>query len=289
MTTPAPDRRPMHPRLLLDEPRFSAEQCDARFAAMLVNDEVDLTATLPDEIIVDYSQEQFAQCYRLCRQIWRERVTRKTLIDIVRKIYRHRKLNSEDQLVFKHVRAKIKHLRFAYVNFDEKHRCPVLFQWMTAIMGYLQDAVKNNQNAIMGRAAILVRSFLTKFSYFFISKEIDRFQPCTVESFKKYIANEINFIQLNLIKDKVTSKEFHEVRKIIGRQVSLYDNLKVLYPSPYHHEVSKYLRTINGLMGALHDELITEKFKNDQNYYNDTFEIPIEIKQRLIALVARYK
>lgn len=280
---------PATTRKTLDEPRFSEELCDARFAAMLVNDEIDLNAEPPDAIHLDYSQEQLTQCYRLCRQIWKERVGRKDLSGMIEKLYQHRSLSPQDQIAFKHLRAKIKHLRFAYSAFDERHRYPRTFHWMTAIMGYLQDAFKNEQHAAVGRSAVLVRLFLTKLPYALITREIDRFQPDTAESFRKYVNDEIRFIRLNLAREKITSKEFHEMRKIIGRQVSIYDNLKTLYPSPYHHGVSKYLRTLNGMMGAMHDELVTKEFKKARDYDPDAVEMPEEIRQRLIVLTERYK
>jgi hypothetical protein len=42
-------------------------------------------------------------------------------------------------------------------------------------------------------------------------------------------------------------------------------------------------------MGSVHDELIIASFNKKQNYNKDTFEMPAEIKQRLIAYVAFYK
>ena len=273
----------------LDESPFSAEQCDALFAAVLIHDDIYPDAKLPDAIHLDYSQEQLTQCYRICRQLWKDGVDREDLIAIINKIYRHRALSAEDQLSFRYLRAKIKHLRFAYAAFDERHRYPRMFHWMTAIMGSLQDAFKNKQHVSANRIAILVRFFLARLPYFLINNEIDKFQPSTNESFRQYVFDEINFIHLNLAKKSITSKEFHEVRKVISRLVALYDNLKILYPSLYHVSISQYLSTINGLMGAMHDELIIKKFKKTQDYYADEFEMPVDIRQRLVALTERYK
>ncbi|PKO43031.1 MAG: hypothetical protein CVU30_09085 [Betaproteobacteria bacterium HGW-Betaproteobacteria-3] len=288
MTTPASGHRNTAPNSSLDEPRFSAEQCDTLFAAVLAHDEIDLNATLPDAIHLDYTPEQLTQCYRICRQLWKDGVDRKTLVGIVEKIYRQRALSAEDQLQFNHVRARFKHLRFAYVACDERHRYPRVFHWLTATMGYLQDAVRNRQNAAMGHLAIRARLFLTRLVFNLIVNEIDRFQPSTPSAFQAYVHRQLGFLQLHLAKHKITSKEFHEMRKVISRQVALYDNLKVLYPSPCHHSISRYLSTINGLMGALHDELIAKKFEKTQDYYADAFEIPEEIRHRLTVLTSRY-
>jgi hypothetical protein len=41
-------------------------------------------------------------------------------------------------------------------------------------------------------------------------------------------------------------------------------------------------------MGSKHDELIAKKFDQSQDYYNDTFVIPDEIKQRLVNFTNKY-
>ncbi|MDP2064869.1 MAG: hypothetical protein Q8K38_02730 [Burkholderiaceae bacterium] len=275
-------------RAALDDPRFSSEQCAALFAAVLAHDDIDLNATLPDAIHLDYTPEQLTQCYRICRQIWKDGVARHDLTDIVGKIHRQRALSPEDQLLFKNMRAKFKHLRFAYVACDERHRYPRMFHWLTGIMGNLQDAFKNKHDATISRTAILARLLLAPLPYRRVTREIDQFHPSTTAAFQSYVRSEISFIQTHLSKKEITSKEFHEMRKVISRQVALYDNLKILYPSPCHHSISRYLSTINGLMGALHDELIVKKFEKTQDYYVDAFEIPEEIRHRLTALAARY-
>lgn len=268
--------------------RFTAEQCDALFAAVLVHDDVYPDARLPDAIHLDYDQEQLTRCYRICRQVWAEGVDRAALGAIIRKIYRHRSLGPEDQLSFKYVRARFKHLRAAYAAIDERHRPPGAFQTMTAVMGFLQDAFKHNRVAAMSGWAVVLRFFLTRFPYAWMTRSVDDFRPCDAESFRRYVNGEIGFIRLNLAEEQITSKQFHEMRKVISRQVALYDNLKILYPSPYHTDVCRYLSTINGMMGGMHDELIARKFESSTGYYADTFVLPNEIRQRLLALAARY-
>lgn len=267
---------------------FSAAQCDELFAAVLVHDELYPEAKLPDVIHLDYSQEQLSQCYILCQQLWLSGVDRTQLCLMIEKIFQQGFLSAEDKITYHGMRAKIKHLRFAYVTFDERHRYPTMFHWMTGVMGNLQDAFKHNQRTALVRSALLVRFLLTKFFYTLITKEMDCFQPSTPESFRHYVHGEINFIRSHLTKNVITGKEFHEMRKVISRQVAMYDNLKTLYPSAYHRSISEYLSTLNGLMGSKHDELIAKKFDQSQDYYNDTFVIPDEIKQRLLNLTNKY-
>ncbi len=267
---------------------FSEKQCNDLFAAVLVHDELYPEASLPDAIHLDYTQEQLSQCYKICQQLWQEGPNRVALSQMVDKIYKQGELGEQDQYDYYCMRAKIKHLRFAYVMFDKRHRYPRVFHLMTAVMGHLQDVLKNAQHSSVWPAALLVRLFLSKPLYAIAVKEIQSFQPSTVESFRQYVRNEINFIRLNLAKDKITSHEFHDMRKVISRQVAMYDNLKTLYPSAYHQSVSKYISTLNGLMGSMHDELIAKKFDKTQHYYKDKFLMPEEIRLRLEHFVSKY-
>jgi hypothetical protein len=267
---------------------FTPVQCEALFAALLVHDDLYPETSLPDSIPLDYTQEQLSQCYLISQQLWHEGISRKALCEITDKICKQGKLNEQDQYTYYCMRAKIKHLRFAYVMFDERHRYPRVFHWMTAAMGHLQDVLKNPQQSSVWFEAFLVRLFLSKPLYSMAIKEISGFKPSTAESFRQYIWNEINTIRLYLDQDKVTSHEFHAMRIVISRQVSFYDNLKTLYPSDYHQTISKLFSTLNGLMGSLHDELIVRKFNKKQDYYKDTFIMPEEIRLRLKALTEKY-
>jgi hypothetical protein len=156
-------------------------------------------------------------------------------------------------------------------------------------MGHLQDVLKNAQHSNVKLAALLVKVFLSKPFYAVAANEIEQFQSSSVESFRKYVLDEIHFIRMNLAKGPVTSHEFHEMRKVISRQVAMYDNFKTLYPSAYHQSISQCFSTINGLMGSLHDELIAKKFDKTQHYYKDKFMMPDEIRRRLEELTSKYK
>ena len=267
---------------------FSAAQCDALFAAVLVHDQLYPDATLPDAIHLDYTLEQLNECFQICQQLWQSGPNREHLRRMIEKIYSQGELNSNDQYAYYCMRAKIKHLRFAFVMFDDRHRYPRIFHWMTAVMGHLQDVLKNAQHSSVKLVALLVRLFLSKPFYAMAAKEIEHFQPSSAESFRQYVLDEMHFIRLNLAKGPITSHEFHEMRKVISRQVAMYDNFKTLYPSTYHQSISKCVSTLNGLMGSLHDELIAKKFDKTQHYYKDKFVMPDEIRLRLEQLTSKY-
>ena len=268
---------------------FPSVQCDALFEALLIDDLIDLEVALPQALPVSYSQEQLNECYQISHQLWREGLSRELLKELIDKIYHQGELDAADKYVFYCMRAKIKHLRFAYVMFDESHKYPRIFHWMTAVMGYMQDVLKSPRHSSVKFAAMMVKFFLIKPIYAAATKEFEKFTPSTPENFRLYLWESIKFISLNLDKDKLTSHEFHEVRRVISRLVAFYDCMYILYPSKDEQAVLLYLSTINGLMGSLHDDLIVAKFNKTQNYYKDTFAMPEEIKQRLMAYVKFYK
>lgn len=268
---------------------FSKALCDQLFQAVLVHDDLHLDAILPTQIHLDYSVEQFERCYQICWQVWSEGTSRTELLELLEKIAQLRMLDMQEQLAFKNMRAKFKHLRFAFVTLDNSHQYPRLFHFLTGEMGKLQDAFKNQQEAALKRSLFILKFFLKKLPYALITRRLNQFQPTSTANFQDYVNHEIHFIRAHLAQGEITSKIFHEMRKVISRQVALYDNLKTLYPSTYHDAISRYLSTLNGLMGSMHDDLIIDKFTNKQNYYDGVIEIPADIQLRLNTLTAKYQ
>jgi hypothetical protein len=268
---------------------FSADQCEALFKALLLHDEINLDVSLPKPRPESYTQVQLNEYFQLSHQLWRDGLSRLMLLEMIEKIYHQGKLDADDKHKFYCMRAKIKHLRYAFLMFDRNHRFPMIFHWMAAVMGYMQDLLKSSQHSSVKRVALLVKLFLTKPIYALVIKKFDKFIPSSSENFHQYLDNSIDFINSKLIKDRLTSHEFHEVRRVISRIVTFYNCIYILYPDNYQYVVLLYLRTINGLMGSVHDDLIVASFNKTQNYHKDTFEMPTVIKQRLMAYVEFYK
>ena len=268
---------------------FSAAQCEALFKALLLHDEINLEVSLPKPRPESYTQVQLNEYFQLSHQLWRDGLSRLMLLEMIEKIYHQGKLDADDKHKFYCMRAKIKHLRYAFLMFDRNHRFPMMFHWMAAVMGYMQDLLKSSQHSSVKRVALLVKLFLTKPIYALVIKKFDKFIPSSSENFHQYLDDSIDFINSKLIKDRLTSHEFHEVRRVISRIVTFYNCIYILYPDNYQYVVLLYLRTINGLMGSVHDDLIVASFNKTQNYHKDTFEMPTVIKQRLMAYVEFYK
>lgn len=271
-----------------ERPPFTATQCDTLFDKVLVDDEVDLSIDTLPAIHLDYSQDQLLECFRICYQSWVTGVDRSALDRTIAHLFTARQLNPGEQLAFKYDRAKFKQLRFAFANADARHRYPERLNFITGVMGHIQDDFKNGRRTAVGLRALLIRLLLTRPAYAALGRELDQLEPTTVDGFRRYVAKEIETIRSRLARPHTAGRDFHAIRKIVSRQASLYVGLATLYPSAYHDAVFAYLSVINGLMGRYHDELIARRHKGLQDYTTEEFAFPAEIRRRLETMVARY-
>lgn len=280
--------RPTRDMAPVDEPRFTAAQCDALFAAVLIDDEIDAHTELPERITLDYSDRQLVACFAISRQLWATGVRRDELLSLTRALWRDGDLGAEDRLRFKHARARFKHLRFAHGLYDARHRYPLMLDWITTAMGHLQDAFKNGRRNAMAREAVLARLFLSAPSQWLLAHEIRRFSPASGADFRAYLLKQVATLRRVLARDEMTGAQFHATRKIISRQVSFYDTLRTIEPSAEAYRMSRALAAINGLMGAMHDDLVRQRIAGTRDYHRAPFALPPEIRQRLTMLVDRY-
>jgi len=273
----------------LDARRFSDAQCAALFEAVLIDDEVDAHTELPDRITLDHNPAQLLDCYRICRQLWRTGVDRDAMIACNALLLRDRDLGPEDRLRFKYARARFKHLRFAHALYGERHTYPILFDWMTVLLGHLQDAFKTGLAGRVYSESLLCRLFLARGPWRLLEREVDRLTPTTSAGFRDYVAREIATLETMLSRELLTGAQFHATRKIASRLVSFYDTWRTIAPSDEAFKMSRALAAINGLMGAMHDILIERRVAGTQDYHRDPFALPAEIRERIVALVARYR
>ena len=246
-------------------PPFTTAQCAALFDRVLVDDEVDLSVDAIPMVHFDYTQDQLIECFRICHQVWATGVDRAAFDRTIAHLFAERHLDRDEQLAFKYARAKFKQLRFAFANADARHRYPRRLNFITAVMGHLQDDFKNNRRAAVGYRALLVRLLLTRPAYASLEREFDGLEPTTVADFRRYVVGEIETVRSRLALSHTAGRDFHDIRKIISRQASLYVGLATLYPSVYHDDVFAYLSVINGLMGRYHDELIVRRHSGLQD------------------------
>lgn len=268
---------------------FSRLQCDQLYEMILVDDEIHPNVLLPDQFIFNYTQDQLIEGFMISRQLWLEGIMEPAFMNILHSLRFSCDLSDEEKAIYKKVRAKFKHLCYAYRAFDERHRRPYWLGKMTGLLGKLQDGFKNKKPLIVVPRATLLDYLWHEKGLFFLKQEVNCFFPSNLSSFIQSFRKKLEIIKNEIdTRSTITSHEFHNLRKTISMIAATYGTFDVLFPSDNHHKIFQYLSTINGLMGNFHDELIEKKLNNTQNYYFDQFAMPEEIKTRLTIFTDRF-
>lgn len=266
---------------------FTNEQCDALFAAILIDDEVDREAELPATIRFDYTRRDLIDCFGLAHRLWETGFDRDFLVHAAATLLRDGDLDAADRLSFKYVRAKFKHLRYAHRLYGRDAASPPMLDRITITMGHLQDAFRNHRRGAAMLHAALLRIWLSPAFVARLRREAGRLMPIDSAGFRARLERDAARLAAVAAADRMTARELHAARKIIGRQVSFYDTLRTLHPSRDSDRISRSLSAINGLMGSLHDELVVTRTRDRSTYDGVRFALPDPIRARLAALVDR--
>lgn len=282
----APTEYPVSPPA--GEAGFSAAQCEALFQAILIDDVVDPQTKLPAGITLDYPADVLADCFGLCRQLWRSGFDHSMIAGMTIRLVLGGTLDDAERRRFKDVRAKFKHFRYAYRLYTTQREVPPLFDRVTIAMGKLQDAMRNGRRGATIGHALMLRLMVLAPSVHRMKREADAVTLADPASFRAMFEDDRARLAALLAQDAITGRELHAGRKIIGRQVSFYDTLRTLTGGEDAYDMSRSLSAINGLMGDLHDRLVEEKLVDPTAYDNERFAMPTDIAQRLSALVERF-
>ena len=273
----------------LDAAPFSAAQLEALYDAIQVDDVIDDTVTLPASVPLDLDRAQLIDGFRVSRQLWRAGFDRRALIAMTHVLSRGEPFDAAAQARFKHVRAKFKHQRFAFVLYDSRHRCPTTFKSITTIMGVLQDAFRGERRAEVKRYAGLLRLSLGGVFLGMLNRDVDTLMPSDGADFRRFVEKEMVALSAMLERDTITGHQFHAARKVVSRQVSFHDDMRTIHSTPEHHAMARYLSAINGLMGRYHDELVLRGASGALDYAREGFVLPEDIRAMLDALVSLYR
>lgn len=272
-----------------DRRRFPPEQIEALFQAVLIDDDVDAITELPDRITFDHDAAVLADGFDICRQLWLDGVDRRELLALIDILARDRDLDADNRRRFKHMRAKLKHFRFACALYGERHRYPVLTDWLTTALGHLQDAFKTGQDGRVLEKVLVTRVLLSPLAWTLMRREQDRLVLTGAAGLRAYVARDMARLAEVVAHPTLTGAQFHAARKVASRQVSFYDTMRTVRPSDDAYRMSRTLAAINGLMGDLHDRLVERRVAGVQDYHREHFALPPEIHGRIAALVDRYR
>lgn len=270
-------------------PRFPTEMIARLFEAILINDVVDAHTMLPDRIPLDHDPALLAEGFRLCRQLCADGVDRSELRLLLNRLRRRRDLDATDRLLFKHMRARLKHFRFACALFGADHRYSPLTDWFTTALGHLQDGFKNGQRGRVLHKALVADLFLSRPGWALLMREQDRLLPTDASGFRTYLVRQVAELAGLIAQPTVTGAQFHAGRKAASRQVAFYITAQTISPTLEYQRMARCLAAINGLMGAMHDDLVRDHIAGVRDYHRDRFALPADIGSRIADLVARYR
>jgi hypothetical protein len=260
--------------------RFAPAKREALFDAVLTHDTVHLDATMPRHFPVP-SSERLEAAYWLSHEMWRDGFSKRRLADIAERAALSGRLASADLESVKHMRARCKQLRFLFVLADARHGKPRHLDRLTRTMGTLQDATKHGRVVKAARTAGFLRCLLTPVPQWRLEKECLGFRPTSPEAFASLMERECTKLRENLGRAEVRICDFHESRKVISRLVALYDTERIMAPSPAAEATGRFLNTLNGLMGSLHDDLVARKMVCRTDYRSGSMVMPPPIVSRL--------
>lgn len=267
--------------------RFPQHVVQRYFQAVEENDVTTLDATLSGSIMTACPEREIEQCFTLALQFWSEGFTRSEFIDLIKKIARHGHLRREDALRFKHIRARYKQLRFACVLYTRGHAPPRILHTTVATMGKLQDAYRNRARREIRIYSIALRLLMSMPVWLYIRWKVSSRPTISEVEFTSFRTKQITALERAVNKVTLSGREFHATRKIVSQFVAFYDARRSIQPSPALDEIARFLATINGLMGARHDEMIRSALTGTHPY-ETPIPVPAEIRTRVQALIAHY-
>ena len=262
----------------------SRVELDQLAEAIRTHDLVDLSTLALSTVLIPMDEAILQRCYSLCFHLWNE-CDLVQLGNLATHLVSSGTLAPKDLDKFKEVRARAKQLRFIYAMLGSGHLYPPRLDRLTRIMGKVQDAVKHRRPLSTLVRAVLLRALLSRTACSRLHQELRRFTPATLREVSANIITQASYLEHLCKISEVTDEEFHKGRKVVSRLVALSDVLIVLAPSYKQQITKRFLATLNGLMGGLHDTMAERKAVDRSRYRTARTPIPEEIRSRMEVLV----
>ena len=262
------------------------EQADL-LRAIARHDSIDLSARLPDQVRLQHGPDLLHQCRVLSADLWRQ-VDAPALKRLVSFLACGKRPSSADLCLLKDARARAKQLRFIETIFECQHPKLGALDRLTRYMGQAQDALRCKRPIAAAARCLLLRIVLVRSQALFAWCLDGAEQPKPAQVAQHILAM-TGALQTAVAAGNLTNQKFHGTRKIISRLVAFYDTLTVLRPTSENHSVDRFLSTINGMMGSLHDVMVQEKVRNRRGYRENVKPLPPAIAQRLLKLIQMFE
>ncbi|MFS9380589.1 hypothetical protein QNN88_07825 [Citrobacter sp. ANG330] len=268
--------------------KFSPDVLQRLFVAVEEDDIIDRHAALPEHIPPYSTEDTLRRCYDLCLQFWQEGFTRSELLRLVLKQLQGGELSENERMQYKYIRARYKHLRFALRLYRKTHQSGLIFGKTTVFLGHFQDGFRNGNRTIIATYGRRLRVCLSRPVWWVVQYSLRHSQPESANGFAFYCQTQMRTLRDLIAQPQLTGSEFHTMRKIISQQVSYFDTLRALDPDNHNaRAISRFLATINGLMGDRHDEMVTAAMEM-RTPYDEPCTLDSEIRGRIEQWLDHY-
>lgn len=271
----------------LEHPEFQQETLDTLFEYILLDDVVHPNAYLPGNCSPVYQADEIENAYRICWQLFYRSFDAGSFRTKSRKLLLSSDIDPTLFKSLKHVRACIKQLRLVRSSFTIEHSNRGKIGRFSLYLGNFLDAIKNRKRLLAMKYYIRLLFCVTKRYLIQLKQEAERFDAITPTGYQQWLAREYGFIADKLWEGKVTSVDFHTMRKIINRRIACNDNIRAISPSKDLDALSAVLATLNALMGDYHDVLIKQRLHKQIDYDNEKISIPEHIVEHLTAFLQK--
>jgi len=263
---------------------FSPTDLAILYRHIEADDNINPEAALPPGFInFSCSEETRQACYYMALQLLDSYVDNRRLRCLIMAVTRRRAADAEQLAAFRKARTCFKHMRFCCANFDKRHRYPQHLHLLVVMMGQFQDAIINRQKAKITALGLGLLLLLSPAPRRALRYRLAAYRPATERSYRRYLDRENRRLARFLAREPLqgTGKELHKLRKIISRRVALNDALRSLQPSAGRDAVSLCLASLNGMLGEIHDVLVSLKTKKLIDYQRHRFTLPNAVTDRL--------
>jgi CHAD domain-containing protein len=181
-------------------------------------------------------------------------------------------------LNLKDIRKQAAILRSVFVVFSEDHISPEVFENFTKKLGKLNDALEFRAFHLVSKSAEKTQKSLDLNA---INKEIKKFKAAGPNSIKHTLKKIRNKILDQIKKDKMTTEEFHEIRKELKHYLTVTQVMLSLNRTDDLETSFKFLTELNDKLGAERDNVLKEELTSTDHEVKKLENMSEDLKQSI--------
>jgi hypothetical protein len=181
-------------------------------------------------------------------------------------------------LNLKDIRKQASILRSVFVVFSEDHISPEAFENFTKKLGKLNDAIEFRAFHLVSKSAEKTKKSLEINA---INKEIKKFKAAGPNSIKHTLKKIRNKILDQIKKDKMSTEEYHEIRKELKHYLTVTQVMLSLNRTDDLDMSFKFLTELNDKLGAERDNVLRGELSSTDHEVKKLENMSEDLKQTI--------